>query len=712
MGALTSRQNAGVEEVDIPANSVYRYPPKSGSYFANHFIMGGEKFDSTHPEGYLFGENSDLNFLGNRPVVEPVKTLRSLINIRKDTLRLVKCSEEVKAPGEEVSKAKVHYNVEFTFDTDARVAITIYYQASEEFHNGVASYIPRDTSLQSETVHYKRGVCQQFCLPSHTVDPSEWSEEELGFDLDREVYPMVVQAVVDEGEEHIGHCHVLLATFEKHSDGTFCVKPLKQKQVVDGVSYLLQEIYGIENKYNTQDSKVAEDEVSDNSAECVVCLSDVRDTLILPCRHLCLCNTCADTLRYQANNCPICRLPFRALLQIRAMRKKLGPLSPTSFNPIIASQTSDSEEHSSTENIPPGYEVVSLLEALNGPLMPSPAVRRALGDPPAAGTLPSYGSDGPLPPLRTLSPLERLPDCGPPGLKLKKSISKSISQNSSILPEEEDEKSCTESELRVSHRRSLARCEEECGATPESENLTLSSSGAIDQSSCTGTPLSSTISSPEAPLSPCSPPEPVSSSLAQSVMSMASSQSQHSQLSTDTISSMSGSYVAPGTEEDEEEGDMLPSPAAASVTASDGESTPVESPDINFVSISAEECDAEKPLGPGMSPKETQRQPREAANTGCLSPVPQGNDVLEDEDASPTQEDGPRTGAFLGLRCDNNNDLGIAHVKALDNKLCSEACLPGLEAANNNVRLPRQTPWPRRPPGTPDPEEAAAALPV
>ncbi|NWX21297.1 RN157 ligase, partial [Aegotheles bennettii] len=620
-----------------------------GSYFANHFIMGGEKFDSTHPEGYLFGENSDLNFLGNRPVVfpyaapppqEPVKTLRSLINIRKDTLRLVKCSEEVKTPGEEVSKAKVHYNVEFTFDTDARVAITIYYQASEEVHNGVASYIPRDNSLQSETMHYKRGVCQQFCVPSHTVDPSEWSEEELGFDLDREVYPMVVHAVVDEGEEHIGHCHVLLATFEKHSDGTFCVKPLKQKQVVDGVSYLLQEIYGIENKYNTQDSKVAEDEVSDNSAECVVCLSDVRDTLILPCRHLCLCNTCADTLRYQANNCPICRLPFRALLQIRAMRKKLGPLSPTSFNPIIASQTSDSEEHSSSENnIPPGYEVVSLLEALNGPLTPSPAalpLRVLGGDPPGAGTLPSYGSDAPLPPLRALSPLERLHDCGP---QVKKSLSKSISQNSSILAEEEEEKSCTESELRVSRRRSPARHEEECGATPESENLTLSSSGAIDQSSCTGTPLSSTISSPE---------EPVSSSLAQSVMSMASSQSQHSQLSTDTVSSMSGSYIAPGTEEEEEEeGDMVPSPTAASATASDGESTPVESPDINFVSISAEERDAE------------------------------GNDVLEDEDASPTQEDGPRTGPFLGLRCDNNNDLGIAHVKALDNKLCSEACLPG-----------------------------------
>ncbi|KAH0629520.1 hypothetical protein JD844_011629 [Phrynosoma platyrhinos] len=645
--------------------------------------MGGEKFDSTHPEGYLFGENSDLNFLGNRPVAfpyaapppqEPVKTLRSLINIRKDTLRLVNlvqlsrniikervseitnekqdiCTEEVKTPGEEVSKAKVHYNVEFTFDTDARVAITIYYQATEEFQNGVVSYIPKDNSLQSETVHYKRGVCQQFCLPSHTVDPSEWTEEELGFDLDHEVYPMVVLAVVDEGDEHMGHCHVLLATFEKHADGSFCVKPLKQKQVVDGVSYLLQEIYGIENKYNTQDSKVAEDEVSDNSAECVVCLSDVRDTLILPCRHLCLCNTCADTLRYQANNCPICRLPFRALLQIRAMRKKLGPLSPTSFNPIIASQTSDSEEHSSSENIPPGYEVVSLLEALNGPLAPSPAALplHVLGDSHVSGMLPSYGSDGHLPPIRTLSPLEHLSDCGSQGLKLKKSLSKQAQESSPIFNSNSD----------FLGNNNFSYVLQECGVTPESENLTLSSSGAIDQSSCTGTPLSSTISSPE---------DPVSSSLAQSVMSMASSQSQHSEISTDTMSSMSGSYVAPGTEEEEEEEeeerDMVPSPAAASGVPSEGDSTPVESPDANFVSISAEERDAE------------------------------GNDVMEEEDGSPTQEDvlaSQRTGAYLGMECDNNNDIGNASVKALDNKLCSEACLPGIQPSADNSLNHSQT---------------------
>uniref|UniRef100_A0A671XBP8 E3 ubiquitin-protein ligase n=1 Tax=Sparus aurata TaxID=8175 RepID=A0A671XBP8_SPAAU len=432
MGALTSRQNIGVEEVDIPSNSVYRYPPKSGSYFASHFIMGGEKFDSTHPEGYLFGENTDLNFLGTRPVAVGVLTHEQLFSKR--------CSEDLKLPGDEAAvKNRACYNIEFTFDADTQVAITIYYQAIEEFHNGVPVYLPQDSSLQSETVHFKRGVCQQFCLPSHTVNLSEWADEELLFDMDKEIFPMVVQAVVDEGEGGLPCIH--------HSDGlTYCVKPLKQKQVVDGVSYLLQEIYGIENKYNSQESKVADDEISDNSAECVVCLSDVRDTLILPCRHLCLCNACADTLRYQANCCPICRLPFRALLQIRAMRKKLSPLSPTSFNPVITSQTSDSEEHSASEHIPPGYEAVSLLEALNGPLNTSSLAPPPLHSGPShvTGALPPYSSEPHPAPARSLSPLDH--SNSSQGLKLKKSGSKSLSQNSSVLPEEEDEKSCSESE--------------------------------------------------------------------------------------------------------------------------------------------------------------------------------------------------------------------------------------------------------------------------
>ena len=41
--------------------------PCTGCYFGTHFIMGGQRFDTVQPEIYLFGENNDLNFLGNRP---------------------------------------------------------------------------------------------------------------------------------------------------------------------------------------------------------------------------------------------------------------------------------------------------------------------------------------------------------------------------------------------------------------------------------------------------------------------------------------------------------------------------------------------------------------------------------------------------------------------------------------------------------------------
>ncbi|XP_028841235.1 E3 ubiquitin-protein ligase MGRN1b isoform X1 [Denticeps clupeoides] len=511
MGSILSRRIAGVEDIDIQANSAYRFPPKSGNYFASHFFMGGEKFDTPHPEGYLFGENMDLNFLGNRPVQfpyitpaphEPVKTLRSLVNIRKDSLRLVRYKDDADSPTEEGGKPRVLYGVEFTFDADARVAITIYCQAFEEFTNGMAIYSPKCPTMISETVHYKRGVSQQFSLPSFKIDFSEWKEEDLNFDLDRGVFPMVIQAVVDEGDDCLGHAHVLLAAFERHVDGSYSVKPLKQKQIVDRVSYLLQEIYGIENK-NNQETKPSDDENSDNSNECVVCLSDLRDTLILPCRHLCLCNSCADTLRYQANNCPICRLPFRALLQIRAVRKKPGTLSPVSFSPVLA-QTMDHDEHSSSDSVPPGFEPISLLEAMNGLRAVSPGIPSApLYDEInfSSGT----GGNG-----RQLTPTE-LPGDGAlqKGKVSKSPDSSTLRSPSSPIQEEDEEKLSEMSDAQPHAILSSSPAPTEATAaedppesiTPEDEEVLLSGAEILKDCSSEHSSLTKTESDPPGDLS-------------------------------------------------------------------------------------------------------------------------------------------------------------------------------------------------------------------
>ncbi|XP_072943431.1 E3 ubiquitin-protein ligase MGRN1 isoform X2 [Epargyreus clarus] len=407
MGALTSRQHAGVEEADVVSNHAYKYPPRSGNYFGSHFIMGGERFDTPQPEAYLFGENADLNFLGSRPTPspslqfpypppqsnEPTKTLKSLIYIRKESLRFVRCPEPVgkindtnkitdQVKSVECNGKGTYYNIEFTFDCDARCAITIFYFCTEEVTPTGVVYYPRDPTMTSQTYHYKKGANQQFCQILHVFDPSKFADEDLAFSPDREIIPIAIYCVVDEGQEEIRQSHTTIAVIEKHTDGTYVLKALKQKLFVDGLCYLLQEIYGIENK-NLDTKPSSDEETEDGGSECVICMCDVRDTLILPCRHLCLCNSCADSLRYQANNCPICRAPFRALLQIRALQRLAGPPASPALLPAA------SPPDGSMENIPAGYEPVSLIEALNGP----PAARARPPPPAAAPAIASPDTD-------------------------------------------------------------------------------------------------------------------------------------------------------------------------------------------------------------------------------------------------------------------------------------------------------------------------------
>ncbi|XP_065201848.1 E3 ubiquitin ligase RNF157 [Planococcus citri] len=353
MGAFTSRQNARNEETDLLSNQAYRYPTKSGNYFSNYFIMGGEKFDAPQPEAYLFGDNMDLNFLGNKPIPfpypppqtgDPTLPLKCLVNVRRESVRFVRVNDPQK---------NTSYNVEFTFDTDVRCSITICYFCTEEITLNGIKYVCKDEKLTSDVYYYKRGANQQFSQSGHCFDPSSHSDQDLFYNCDKDVIPVAIHCIALEGLEEGRQSHTTYAIIERHADDSFSLKALKQKLFVDGLCYLLQEIYGIENKINDVAKEGTEEEIEDAGLECVICMSDMRDTLILPCRHLCLCQACADSLRYQANNCPICRSPFRALLQIKAMHKLSESLaSITEMN----------------DGIPPGYERVSLIEALNGPV--------------------------------------------------------------------------------------------------------------------------------------------------------------------------------------------------------------------------------------------------------------------------------------------------------------------------------------------------------
>lgn len=55
--------------------------------------------------------------------------------------------------------------------------------------------------MTSQTYHYKKGANQQFCQISHVFDPSKYPEEDLLYNADREIIPIAIYCVVDEGQE-------------------------------------------------------------------------------------------------------------------------------------------------------------------------------------------------------------------------------------------------------------------------------------------------------------------------------------------------------------------------------------------------------------------------------------------------------------------------------------------------------------------------------
>lgn len=67
------------------------------------------------------------------------RVISMVINICPNSPALsFRYKDDVDSPTEENGKQKVLYSLEFTFDADARVAITIYCQATEEFVGGMA----------------------------------------------------------------------------------------------------------------------------------------------------------------------------------------------------------------------------------------------------------------------------------------------------------------------------------------------------------------------------------------------------------------------------------------------------------------------------------------------------------------------------------------------------------------------------------------------
>ena len=396
------------------ASNDFRYPPRNGGlYFGNNFVLGGEEFGTMSPESFLFGDLSDLNSLarvpGSMPEAPPnikhTVTVRSLVALQKDSIRLVRHARQ----GIPVDE----HHLEFTFDADCKCEVTVYFFAEEvasvdgsvvyepwpvratvpgiagEEDSGPAAVAAATASsgpvlsARCPPRVFEAGIGQVYSFPMHGVRGLSRTPRgalTTNNDGDRCFVPLVI--FIDAinpptlaGSVHTPqpHSHTTFANLDLGNEGAVSVKPLVQKIQVQGLTYVLKEIYGLEKQGRAFDEAAAtteggakkpeeeggepeaEEEEEEDSTECVICMSSPRDTMVLPCRHLCLCNPCAEVLRHQADKCPICRAPFHSLLQLR-VACRIEEVDPDELE-FLEGQ----------EDAPPGYALVPVGMAINGP---------------------------------------------------------------------------------------------------------------------------------------------------------------------------------------------------------------------------------------------------------------------------------------------------------------------------------------------------------
>ncbi|RWR94741.1 putative E3 ubiquitin-protein ligase LUL4 [Cinnamomum micranthum f. kanehirae] len=244
------------------------------------------------------------------PYVEHQKatTVKNDVNLHKETIRL-----EVDEQNPDT------HLVTFTFDALVDGSITIFYFAKE---GDSCNFSPQySDSYMPVRVPFQKGLCQKFHQPPGTgIDLGFFVLEDLSKPMSDDVFPLVISAEACPPSlptnEQLGqplptaNAQITEAVIERRNDYTFQVKVIKQILWVNGVRYELRELFGIEN------SAEAEFDDSGPGKECVICMSEPKDTAVLPCRHMCMCSECAKVLRFQTNRCPICRQPVEKLIEI------------------------------------------------------------------------------------------------------------------------------------------------------------------------------------------------------------------------------------------------------------------------------------------------------------------------------------------------------------------------------------------------------------
>eukprot|EP00239_Pterosperma_sp_CCMP1384_P007553 CAMPEP_0197855160 /NCGR_PEP_ID=MMETSP1438-20131217/26106_1 /TAXON_ID=1461541 /ORGANISM="Pterosperma sp., Strain CCMP1384" /LENGTH=339 /DNA_ID=CAMNT_0043470165 /DNA_START=251 /DNA_END=1271 /DNA_ORIENTATION=- len=258
-----------------------------GGYGGRQFMPNNGQFYGGFPQQYMaYQQQMRQQQQQQAPVEQTQKTntIRNDVNLKKTTLKV-----HEQEPGV--------LTVSFTFDAAAPCSVSVFFLCSEDTNERCTLSTTLPGSKATKRLAYDKGLAHEFkqasedgltladCNPHDLENPSA------------EVFPVVVRLETirkeapnarSEYPEPPGsalplwvQAQTTYANITKNSEGEYSVRVLKQKIWVEGVSYELQEIYGI-------DQSSGSNSADDVGKECVICMTEPRDTTVLP-SDICAC---------------------------------------------------------------------------------------------------------------------------------------------------------------------------------------------------------------------------------------------------------------------------------------------------------------------------------------------------------------------------------------------------------------------------------------
>lgn len=255
------------------------------------------------------------------PSVKKVFAVRNPIYLKKPTLSL-----EKDGTNPNLSYIKFNYdsivdfNIFINFDVQKNTSKPLIPKeySSQDPSNYILSYSPTDVFASKSIVinNLPRGENMEFFEKKAVMDTEYFKSNKqdhgeggggIFFDVSIEMVP-IFEPGSPEYEEKNEVVFVTLCSFE-YEENDRPINTLKidlQRLKTYGMWIDIHDIFNS----------------STENGECIICYSALRNTIFLPCKHACSCNTCAHSLKMRNNPCPICKKPINDLLILEVDEKE------------------------------------------------------------------------------------------------------------------------------------------------------------------------------------------------------------------------------------------------------------------------------------------------------------------------------------------------------------------------------------------------------